>query len=119
MSQTYTTILAQSAPAEKPVPPKENSPFGAEFFIAIIIFIAAFYFFIQRPQAKADAEKKQALEGIKKGDKVVSIGGIHGIVAKVNKEANTVTVTVSKGVDIEFNKSAVNVQVEKAEDKKG
>jgi preprotein translocase subunit YajC len=118
LSNTVLTVLAQTAAAEPPAKPEPPSTFGPEFFIAIVIFIAAFYFFIQRPTAKAEEEKKKALEGMKKGDKVVSIGGIHGVVSKVNKEANTVTVTIAKGVDVEFNKSAVIVQVEKAEEKK-
>jgi preprotein translocase subunit YajC len=116
---TSTTILAQTAVPEKPAAPEQASPFGPPFFIAIIIFIAAFYFLIQRPQGKAEAEKKKALEGMKKGDKVVSIGGIHGVVSKVNKDANTITVTIAKGVDVDFNKSAVVMQPEKVEDKKG
>ena len=88
--------------------PKQPGGFGPEFIVAMVIFIVAFMLLIQRPQKREQAEKLKAIEGMKKGDAVVSIGGIHGTVVKVDKDKGTVIVTVARGVDLEFNKSAVN-----------
>lgn len=95
--------------ATAPTPPEKVSPFGPEFFIVLAIFLLASIFLIQRPKQKQEEAKKKALEGMKKGDKVVSIGGIHGSIVRMNKNRDTVVVSVAKGVEIEFSKSAVNV----------
>jgi preprotein translocase subunit YajC len=66
---------------------------------------AVFYFFMIRPQQKKQKEQKQLLESIKKGDAVVTIGGLHGTVYIV--EETTVTLELDKGVKVTFDKSAV------------
>lgn len=75
----------------------------------MIIMIVAFIFLIQRPQAKEREARMKAIETMKKGDKIVSAGGIHGSVVKINKEKDTVHVEVAKGIEIEFNKSSITV----------
>jgi preprotein translocase subunit YajC len=102
--QQFTLFLAQNPPR----PPEQPSTFTPAFFAVMVLIIAGFYFFIQKPQAKAQQEKEKAREGFKKGDAVVSIGGIHGRVARVNKAKDTVVVEVSKGVELEFSRVAVN-----------
>jgi preprotein translocase subunit YajC len=67
---------------------------------------AVFYFFMIRPQQKKQKEQKQLLESIKKGDDVVTIGGLHGKVYLV--EDATVTLELDKGVKITFEKTAVS-----------
>lgn len=59
----------------------------------IVVFIAIFYFLFIRPQSKKDKEKKMMLASLKKGDKIVTIGGIH---AKVLSSKNGI-VTVMIG----------------------
>lgn len=103
----YDTLLITLA-IVKPEEPTKPSAFDPSFFIVIIIFILAFIFLIDRPQKRRQAELAKKVEGLKKGDKVVSAGGIHGVIARVNKEKNTVHVTVAKGVDLEFNRGSVS-----------
>lgn len=67
--------------------------------------IAVFYFFMIRPQQKKQKEQKQLLENLKKGDSVVTIGGLHGKIYSV--EATTVTLELDKGVKMTFEKSAI------------
>ena len=67
---------------------------------------AVFYFFMIRPQQKKQKEQKQLLESIKKGDDVVTIGGLHGKVYLV--EDTSVTLELDKGVKITFDKTAVS-----------
>ena len=68
--------------------------------------IGVFYFFMIRPQQKKAKEQKELLAGIKKGDEVVTIGGMHGKVYQVDD--TTVTLDLDKGVKLTFDKSAVS-----------
>jgi preprotein translocase subunit YajC len=71
---------------------------------ALIIFI--FYFLIIRPQNKKRKETEKMLSAIKKGDKIVTIGGIHGVVQNVKE--STVIIKVDDNVKLEFLRSAVS-----------
>ena len=75
-------------------------------FITFGLVILIFYFLIIRPQNKKQKETKKMLSTLKKGDKVVSIGGIHGTVVAV-KEQSTV-VKVDDNTKLEFSKSAIS-----------
>ena len=69
------------------------------------------FILIIRPQKKRDKEAKKMLEAMKKGDKVVSIGGIHGTIVAVKEQ--TVVVKVDDSARIEFSKSAIASVVSK------
>ncbi len=73
--------------------------------VPFIAIIAIFYFFIIRPQNKKQKETQKMIDALKKGDKVVTIGGIHGTVSATKEK--TVIVKVDEGVKIEFNRSAI------------
>ena len=75
-------------------------------FITFGLVILIFYFLIIRPQNKKQKETKKMLSALKKGDKVVSIGGVHGTVVAV-KEQSTV-VKVDDNTKLEFSKSAIS-----------
>ena len=75
----------------------------------LIIFI--FYFLVIRPQNKKQKEAKRMIEALKKGDRVVTIGGIRGQVTSVKEQ--TVTVKIDTDTKIEVNKSAVSSVLEK------
>jgi preprotein translocase subunit YajC len=74
----------------------------------IIIFVI-FYFFIIRPQSKRQKEVKRMLEAVKKGDKVITTGGILGLVTEV--KGNIITLKISKDTEVDFRKSAVSTVV--------
>ncbi len=74
-------------------------------FITFGLIILIFYFLIIRPQKKREKETKDMLSSMKKGDKVVSIGGIRGTITIV-KDA-TVVVKVDDNTRIEFSKNAI------------
>lgn len=67
--------------------------------------VAIFYFFLIRPQNKKQKETQKMLDALKKGDKVVTIGGIHGIVSSVKDKI--VTLKVGGDTKIEFSRSAI------------
>ncbi len=74
-------------------------------FITFGLIILIFYFLIIRPQKKRDKETKNMLAAMKKGDKVVSIGGIRGTIVMVKE--TTVVVKVDDNTRIEFSKNAI------------
>ncbi|MBW1680825.1 MAG: preprotein translocase subunit YajC [Deltaproteobacteria bacterium] len=79
----------------------QGGGFGA--FIPLILMFAIFYFLLIRPQQKKAKQHKEMISAIKKGDRVVSSGGLHGTVTGVTDEVVTmeiapkVRVKVSRG----------------------
>lgn len=63
--------------------------------ILLVLIFVVFYFFLYRPQAKKQKELKQFREGLAQGDKVVTIGGVHGKVLEVAD--TTVLLSVESG----------------------
>lgn len=73
--------------------------------LPFVLIIGIFYLFIIRPQNKKQKETEKMIAALKKGDKVITIGGIHGVVHQTKEK--TVIVKVDDGTKIEFNRSAV------------
>ena len=71
--------------------------------------IAVFYFFMIRPQAKKAKQQKSFINNLQKGDKIVTIAGIHGTVNKVNDD-NTLMLEVSPGSYIKIERSAISME---------
>jgi len=80
-----------------------------------LVFVI-FYFLIIRPQNKKQKEAKKMIEAVKKGDKVVTIGGIHGLVSSVKEK--TVVLKVDDTCKLEFTKSAIASVEPKASEEK-
>ncbi len=74
--------------------------------VPFVLIIAIFYFFIIRPQNKKQKETEKMINALKKGDKVVTIGGIHGVVSSTKEK--TVIVKVDSDTSIEFSRSAIS-----------
>lgn len=74
-------------------------------FIPLLLILVIMYFFMIRPQNKKQKETQKMIAALKKGDKVVTIGGIHGTVASTKEE--TVIIKVEDGAKIEFNRTAI------------
>lgn len=83
-------------------------------FLPIILIIIIFYFLLIRPQRKQQKELQERQNALKDGDKIVTAGGIHGIVREVDDK--TVKVEVSAGVLIKFEKASI-INVISKEDK--
>ena len=89
--------------------------FGAVIAVFYYIIMNCFYFFIIRPQNKKQKETQKMISEIKKFDKIVTIGGIRGVVQAVKE--TTIVVKVDDNTKIEFTKSAVATVLEKHEPK--
>ena len=78
---------------------------GIAQFIPLILIFVIFYFFLIRPQQKRVKEHKVMVSNLKRGDRVVTSGGITGSVERV-LENDKVEVTISEGVAVEMIKSS-------------
>ncbi|MFZ5830036.1 MAG: preprotein translocase subunit YajC [Planctomycetota bacterium] len=65
-------------------------------FVLIAIF---FYLFLVRPQRGEQAKRQDMLAGIKKNDRVITIGGIYGVVTNVDRDADEVTIKVDEATN--------------------
>ncbi len=83
--------------------------------------ILVFWLFMIRPQAKKAKEQKKFVENMQKGDKIVTIAGIHGVINKINEDG-TIQLEVSPGSYLKIEKSSVSMEwsaaLNKAADKK-
>lgn len=71
-----------------------------------LLMFAVFYFLLIRPQQKRNKQRSQMLAALKKGDRVVTIGGIHGTIVEITDDI--VVLLVNDATKITFDRSAVN-----------
>nr|WP_321357512.1 preprotein translocase subunit YajC [uncultured Draconibacterium sp.] len=74
-------------------------------FLPLLLIIVVFYFFMIRPQVKRQKETRKFRESLKKGDKVVTTGGIYGKVVKIEETA--IQLEISKDVVIKVDKNGI------------
>ena len=77
------------------------------------LIIAIFYFLILRPQQKRQKDRQKMLDAVKKGDKVITAGGLHGVVAGIDEK--TILLQVSDNVKMKFDRSAVSSIIKEGE----
>lgn len=76
----------------------EASPWASPLLL-LITLVAVFYFIVLRPQRRDQARRQEMLSGVKKNDRVVTIGGVYGVVANVNREADEITLKVDESTN--------------------
>jgi len=89
---------------------------GYQGIIMMVVIFAIFYFIMIRPQQKKMKEHKAMLEAIKKGDEIVTAGGIYGTVEGVTND--TLTVKIAEGVKVKMTRGSVGDIVKPEEGKK-
>ena len=82
------------------------------FWVMMLLIFVVFYFFMIRPQTKKQKELQKQREAMKKGDKVVTAGGIYGEIKEV--QDSTLLITISKDVTIKVDKGSVYVSADDA-----
>ena len=90
---------------------------GIAQFIPLILIFVIFYFFLIRPQQKRVKEHRAMVQGLKRGDEVITSGGIIGIVDKVHED-DKIDVTLSENVKVQVIKSTITSLLKKEEAKK-
>lgn len=91
-------ILMQPQPGQSPL----------VSFLPIILIVVVFYFFMIRPQMKKQKEQKKFREEIKKGDRIITIGGIHGKISEITDK--TFVIEVEGGGKLKIEKTAVSLE---------
>lgn len=86
---------------------------GWGFWVMMILIFVVFYFFMIRPQTKKQKELQKQREAMKKGDKVVSAGGIYGIIKEV--QDNAFLIEIAKDVVIKIDKGSVYASADDAQ----
>ena len=81
---------------------------GWESMVFLVLIFGAFWFFMIRPQVKKQKEQQKFREGIAKGDKIVTIGGVHGKIAEV--QDTTFIIEGEGGHRQKIDKSAVSME---------
>ena len=82
---------------------------GSFQFIFLGLMIVVFWLFFIRPQAKKAKQQKTFIANLQKGDKIVTIAGIHGVVNKVNEDG-TLQLEINPGSYIKIEKSAISME---------
>lgn len=80
-------------------------------FLPLIIIFAIFYFILIRPQQQKQKKHKSMLDSLKNGDKVITIGGLYGIIREI--KGDVLTLEIAKDVVINTTRSAIGVKREK------
>jgi len=87
----------------------QSPGFGGFQFIFLGLMILVFWLFFIRPQAKKAKQQKTFIDNLQKGDKVVTIAGIHGNINKVNEDG-TISLEINPGSYIKIEKSAISME---------
>jgi preprotein translocase subunit YajC len=85
------------------------------FMIMLGLMFVIMYFFMIRPQQKKAKDQKKFIEEVKKGDYIVTIGGLHGRVAEL--EGDTFILEAEKGARLRFSKTSISMESTKAANK--
>ena len=93
----FQQILLMGAPAEG------SSPLIT--ILPLVLIFVVFYFFIIRPQKKKEDVRKKMIEAVKKGDKIVTIGGLHGTVTQVDD--TSVLIQADTNTKLRIDKNAI------------
>ena len=100
----FQVVVAQAMTAPAQTGQGGGSMIGGFFTIGLIFLV--FYFLLIRPQQKQQKELHKMRDGLKKGDKIVTAGGIYGTIDAVNP--NSVAVFINDKVKIEIAKNSIS-----------
>ncbi len=98
MYQQLIVLMGQPQPGQNPLMQ----------FLPLIAIVVVFYFFMIRPQMKKAKEQKKYIEALKKGDKILTIGGIYGKVVEVREDGSLI-MEVEDGTKMRISKNAVSM----------
>ena len=90
-----------------------NSAFWAQL-LPFVLVLVVFWFLIIRPQQKRQKERNAMLQSLKKGDKVITIGGLHGTITDLTEDR--VTLKVNDNTRLVFERTAVNTVIRPEEE---
>ena len=80
---------------------------GLAAMLPFVVIMFIVYFLMIRPNTKKQKEKQQMIQSLKKGDKVITIGGIHGTIAGIKQKGSILVLNIGKNVNITVNRSSI------------
>ncbi len=80
---------------------------GLAAMLPFILIMSIVYFLMIRPNTKKQKEKQQMIQSLKKGDKIITIGGIHGTIAGIKQKGSILVLNLGKNVNITVNRSSI------------
>jgi preprotein translocase subunit YajC len=100
------TLAQQNQPGQQANP---DPNWGIRMMGTILFAMVLFYFMFIRPQKRKDQELRDTVHNVKENDRVVTIGGIHGVVTNVQRDLERLTIRVdeSTGAKLRVNMSAI------------
>lgn len=112
------TPPATTATTEVPVSGPVGAPVDTGSAVAwnlglILILVVMFYFLLIRPQQKRFNEHKTMIDSLKKGDRVITAGGLIGVVDSIGDKADEVIVDLGNGVKVTALRATIQTKVEK------
>src|SRR5258706_5727795 len=93
--------------------PDAPSPFG--IILPLIPIVVLFYFLMIRPQEKQQKKTKEMLDALKKGDRVLTSGGLYGWVVGIREKDDVVVLRIAEEVKIEVSRKAISNVVAEAD----
>lgn len=103
-------FFAGCAPTQPPAE-GEGGGFDWTIIIFLLLIFAMFYFLMIRPQRRRAKEQQQLMAGLQKGDKVITVGGIYGVIESVDEES--VVIKVESGATIRVARGSIAGKREK------
>ena len=93
-----------------------QQPGMGSFWVMMLVMVVVMYFFMWRPESKRRKEMAKFREGLKKGDKIITAGGIYGVVKEVKAGEATILIEVDGNITLRVDKNMVvadNTQLQK------
>jgi preprotein translocase subunit YajC len=75
-------------------------------FVPLILLFVIFYFLLIRPQQKQQKTRQEMLKNLKKGDRVITIGGIHGVIKEIDE--TVISLRVADNLNLKFARAAID-----------
>ena len=108
----WMLLLAKEASSSATKKVSAFSTWG--MWVLILVMVVVFYMLLIRPQRKRSQERDEMVSALQRGDEVVTIGGVHGVIKRMTED--TVVLEVDKGVRITFAKSAISRRLTRPEE---
>jgi len=102
----------------QPGPPGAEQPNMLVTMLPFVLMFVVMYFLIIRPQHKKQRDQQQMIDALKKGDRVVTSGGVHGLITGIKEKEGILILQVAKDVQIEVSRGSVSRVVESKEKEK-
>ena len=104
---TILTLLQAAGAAAPAAKPQGGMGGGMSFWVMIILIFVVMWFFMIRPQRKQQKELEKFRSELKKGDKVVTVGGIYGTIEEIKEGEESVLIKVDGEVKLRVDKNSL------------